>query len=255
MYICDYDNNRIQRWTLGASAGTTIAGSPVTTNGITLTHPNYLTLDKYGALYVSGNDLDAVVRFLPGSYNATRVAGVGSPGTMLSELDNPTDVVVDENQTMYVVEDGNKRVTRWPYNSKNGTVAISSNLLEGATGILFVPGSSTQVYICNERTDSVYIWNFGDPAPITTLQTVNHSSNSLNRPWGMTLDGYGNLYVADRDNDRVVMFVPNATIGIPVVVRGSTGPTLDKPVDVALDSQLNLYVAVEGHMIIKYART
>ncbi|CAF2852635.1 unnamed protein product [Rotaria sp. Silwood2] len=62
----------------------------------------------------------------------------------------------------------------------------------------------------------------------------------------MVFDPYGNLYIVDSDNDRVVMHCANSTVGIVVAGGSSTTPDLDKPTAVALDSNLNLYVAVSG---------
>lgn len=254
MYICDHENDRIQKWTQNATAGVTIAGDPTTTSGTALPHPEYLAVDRYGSLYITGHALFSIMRFASGSYNGTVIAGTGSSGNDADEFDDPTDLVVDDNRTLYVVDSKNRRVMKWLYNAKNGTAVISSTLIEGVVGIAFVPGYTTRVYLSNQSTHAIYIWDFGSSTPNATLNTVNHTTNNLNHPWGITLDKYGNLYVADRDNDRIVMFVANSTIGIPVVVKSASGALLEKPLDLAFDSHLNMYVVIEGNMVIRYTK-
>jgi sugar lactone lactonase YvrE len=73
-----------------------------------------------------------------------------------------------------------------------------------------------------------------------------NSSAQLFAPEGITLDKYGNLYIADCQNNRIQMFCPNAVFGITIAGEGGHGSGQDQlsyPSDVALDSELNLYVS------------
>jgi hypothetical protein len=61
----------------------------------------------------------------------------------------------------------------------------------------------------------------------------------LNVPKCVTFDKYENMYVIDQvNNGRVIMFYPNSLIGIPIITSG-----LSNPISIAVDTQLNLYVA------------
>ena len=62
---------------------------------------------------------------------------------------------------------------------------------------------------------------------------------SLNGPWGVTVDSFGNLYVADHSNNRVRRVDSN---GVITTVAGS----LNFPVGVALDASGDLYLADTG---------
>ncbi|CAF4455331.1 unnamed protein product, partial [Adineta steineri] len=78
LYICDHDNNRVQKWFQGASTTTTVAGSSTGTSGSTsilLNSPIDLTFDKNGFMYVVDNGNNRVQRFAPGSTSGTTVAG------------------------------------------------------------------------------------------------------------------------------------------------------------------------------------
>lgn len=80
LYIADYSNNRIQKFTTGNSWGKTIAGQ---TNGISgsnptdLSRPSFIIFDSNQNLYVSDTYNHRVQFFLNGSYFGTTVAGTG----------------------------------------------------------------------------------------------------------------------------------------------------------------------------------
>ena len=83
------------------------------------------------------------------------------------------------------------------------------------------------------------------------------TANDLCFPTGVALDGWGNLYVADHDNNRVLEFnspLTNTTANTVFGQGGSfttnvvnngglTANSLQEPSGVALDALGNLYVA------------
>src|SRR5207253_1800358 len=85
----------------------------------------------------------------------------------------------------------------------------------------------------------------GDGGPAT--------SASLNTPWGVAVDGSGNLFIADRSNHRIRRV--DAVSGIITTVAGNgvagfsgdggpaVGASLHFPSGVAVDSSGNLFIA------------
>ena len=254
MYICDHHNSRIQMWVQNATSGVTIAGTGAGPGATALPHPEYLTFDKNGYMYVSGHVLYSVQRFPPNSPNGSTIAGTGSAGNGLNQLDEPTDMVVDDDLNLYVVDMKNKRVMKWGSNATAGIVMISDNSIDGVHGMVFAPQSSNQVYLSDANQNGIYLWTFGAATPNLTLTQVNSARATLNQPWGLTQDRDSNLFVADKNNDRVVMFCANSTVGIPVVGETGTSPVTNAPMDVAFDSDSNLYVVLDGNVVIKYTR-
>jgi sugar lactone lactonase YvrE len=255
LYVCDQQNNRVQMWINGTTSGVTVAGSSTGLSGTTSTllkQPYAVIFDDNGFMYVSDSGNNRVQRYPPNSLDGTTVAGqAGGGSSALNSLRNPTGIAVDNNSNLYIADTDNNRVMLWAPNATNGTILISSSLLNNVYGLLLAPGSSNQVYLSTQLQQSVYLWTFGASAPNVTLTQVSGSSNTLNNPYGITLDPYGNLYVADRNNDRVVMYCVNSTVGITVV--GGTF-ALNQPIAVALDSNLNLYVATQnGYNVVQYA--
>jgi len=105
-------------------------------------------------------------------------------------------------------------------------------------------------YISNHDSHSIKQWVIGDYEPRNIYAGIpgrwGNDSTELFYPEGITLDKYGNLYIADTSNNRIQLFCPNAVFGITIVGGGEVGNgtnQLSYPSDVALDSELNLYVS------------
>lgn len=250
MYICDHHNYRVQMWVQGATSGVTVVAS----NG-SIDHPMALTFDSNGNAYMTGHSACRVLRYPPNFGSATTVAGVpNSCSAATTNLDDPWGMDVDANFNLYVAEIYNQRVTKWAPNATNGTIVIDPAAGIALSGILLSRYSSNQAYVSSESTDNVYLWQFGSSTPLLTLNLVNDSTSTLKSPKGLAYDPYGNLYVADQDNQRIVMYCGNSTIG-KVVVETNSYMTIGSADDVALDSNLNLYVCDQrGNKIVRYDR-
>ncbi len=246
-------------WTNGSSSGVTVAGSSTGVQGTTsnlLKQPMAVTFDDNGFMYVSDQGNNRVQRFPPNSLNSTTVAGQadGSSPNGLSGLKNPSGIAVDDNLNLYIADIGNHQIVLWTPNATNGSILIANNNLDEVYGLLLVSGSSNQVYISSQNHNSIYLWTFGASNPNVTLTQVSGNPNNLGNPSGIALDPCGNLYVADKDNNRVVMYFVNSTIAITVVGGTGSTPALNQPIAVGFDSNLNLYVLTGySDYVVQYA--
>lgn len=254
LFICDHNNFRVQRWYVGAPNGTTVGGTGTIGGATSIGHPQYLAYDKDDNMYVTGHDHDSVYRFRVGSTTVTTVAGSGSSGSSNSQLNNPTDVIVDDSLNVYVVDEGNQRIMKWLPGASSGTAIISNSNIAGVVGISFALNSTNTFYLSDGNNNRVFLWISGQSSPNKTLSQVNSTTNSLNTPHGITCDPYDNLYVADKANNRVVRYCAGSTVGTIVVGGTGTTPTITAPMDIAFDSDLNLYVVLYGNAVIKFQR-
>jgi sugar lactone lactonase YvrE len=261
LYICDYNNNRIQKWVQGATSGVTVAGDSTGAHGSTsilFDKPIDLTFDNSGYMYVVDYNNNRVQRFPPNSTSSTSgvtVAGTTGNTNALTDLKQPTAIDIDNNSNLYILDQGNKRVVRWAPNATSGVLLISSNIINNDFGLLLVPDSLNQIYMTDQGSNDLYLWTFNVSSPDSIITAVNSTDNVLNNPMGIALDPYGNVYVADFGKNRVVMYCNNSTAGIVVAIDNSGPNSLQHPMAVAFDSNLNLYVVTKDNgQVMKLSR-
>ncbi|CAF1617054.1 unnamed protein product, partial [Didymodactylos carnosus] len=90
MYIADTNNNRIQRWLLNATSGTTSAGSSSGTGGSSaslLNTPNAVYVDSNQNLYIADSSNYRVQYWQSGASSGSTIAGLtGNYGSANTQL-------------------------------------------------------------------------------------------------------------------------------------------------------------------------
>ncbi|CAF1166907.1 unnamed protein product [Rotaria sordida] len=203
--ICDRGNRRVVRWSRRSS----------TTQGEILIDNIYccgLTMDNQRYLYISDTGQHEVRRYQIGDKNGTIVAGGNGEGAGLNQLNWPTYVFVDQQQTVYV-SDNRNRVMKWNKGAKEGIV-VAGGQGEGNAPTqlshphgLFVDTLGT-IYVTDSANHRVMRWPKGEKKG-TVIAGGNGSgagANQLSHPMGLSFDRHGNLYVVDEYNNRVQRF-------------------------------------------------
>jgi serine protease len=169
-------------------------------------------VDAYGIITtVAGN----------GTYGNT---GDGGPATAASM--SPSDMAVDSNDNIYIVDDGNSQIRKVDANG------IITNFAGSPLGYYGGKG------------------NTGDGGPAVLAQ--------LYAPQGVTVDRAGNVYIADTGNERIRKVDPNGIItnfaGDPSGAAGSSGDggpagsaTLDNPRGLSVDAEGEVFVATSSY--------
>ena len=131
----------------------------------------------------------------------------------------------------------------------------TSDRLYNPTG-LYYDEINQDLYISNLNSDTIMRWHIGDTngTVIAGVPGVSGSNVTLlYYPYGITLDQWKNLYVADYSNNRIQLFCNGSSTGITIAGTSTGGSTLLGSIDVKLDSQMNLYVSeYGGHRITKF---
>lgn len=184
-----------------------------------------LTLSVYLTLGFSSGLFAQTITTIGG--NGTQgFSGDGGQATN-ARLKNPQDAAVDTQGNIFIVDTDNNRIRK-----------VST------TGVITtIAGTGSAGYN-------------GDGKLATTA--------SLNRPAGITIDAQGNLYIADRLNQRIRKISTNGIISTVAGsgVRGfggdgssATSARLADPQDITLDAQGNLFIADSENSRIRKVTT
>lgn len=205
LLICDWGNDRIVRWPRrGGSRGETII-SNVVGSGI--------AMDYEGFVYVSDVEKAEVRRFKIGETQGTVVAGGNREGHRLNQLNCPTYLFVDRDQSLYVSDRNNSRVMKWIKGAKEGIV-VAGGMGEG-DGLAqlnspegLVVDQFGHIYVAEFWNHRVTCWKKGKKEGIVVAggNGKGKRNNTLNGPMGLAFDRQNNLYVVDRLNHRIQRF-------------------------------------------------
>jgi sugar lactone lactonase YvrE len=283
LFIADQGNRRIRKIT-PAGTITTIAGNGA--NGYSgdggpatqasLSSPGAISLDPFGNVYI-GDWNYFVVRMVDAAGIIHTVAGNGTFGfsgdggpATSAQMTSPTALVADGSGNFYVADNGNARVRRVDSGGTITTWAGGGSTLNGGSGgpatgaglgvtygLLLAGG---KLYI----TTAGNIWSVNQSTQIINLFAGNANgaagfsgdgkaalSTSFANPWGMMLDGGGNLLVADSINDRIRKIGSNQIVTtIAGGYVGDGGPATAASLNVsflgghtAVDAAGKLYIA------------
>lgn len=256
LYVCDYNNHRIQKWIIGETNGSTVAGDSGASSGSgpsDLRRPIDVTIDHNDYMYVVDYGNHRVQKFAPNSTIGVTAAGTGNAGKSINQLRDPAGIAIDEYLNLYITDSANERVMKWSPNATAGTIVASSNTLEDSYGIIVKHGFPDQMYISDTQRDTVQLWSAGATQPNQTLAGI--ASLDLRGPRAMRFDLYDNLYVANFYGRDIRKFCAGSTTPIVVIDSISTTPLLIAPVGIAFDSNYNLYVSdYSRHYVLKYSR-
>ncbi len=241
MYICDNSNNRVRMInmttgiiTLVAGDGTTGTGgdgSPATATGV------QFGAGGFGAPGIAGVAVDAAgnVYISDGSSNKIRVvtastgiistfAGTGTGGSLgdgaaasAAQLNQPRGLAIDGSGNLYIADANNNKIRK---------IVLSTGIISTVAGI----GTAGTA---------------GDGAAATAAQ--------LNSPRGVCTDAAGNIYIADRSNNKVRKVTISTGIISTYVGSGTGGfagdggaaatAQINRPADVKMDAAGNLFIA------------
>jgi len=231
MFIADFGNNVIRRVDAGTGVITTIAGTGIAgysgdggpATSAQLNGPTHVVFDRTVNLYITDannnrirkvNAVTGVITTVAGN-GLAGFSGDGGPATS-AELNFPDGVALDSMENVYIGDARNNRIRK----------------LDVTIGVITtVAGNGTAGFS-------------GDGGLATNAE--------LNFPSRPALDGLGNVYIADFQNNRLRRV--DATTNIITTVAGNglagysgdggpaTAAQLNGPISVTVDAAGNLYI-------------
>ena len=266
LFICDYGNYRIRK----------VSPAGIITTAAGVHSPAGLAVDSSGNLYIASSDYDRIFKLFASGGGSTFAgtsdtgfSGDGGPAAS-AMLNCPVGVAVDASGNVYIADSLNNRIRKVSpdgiiatiangnaaYNSGDGGPATSATLsfphsvaVDGSGNLYFPDGASRIRKVSAGGTITTLAGNgtqgySGDAGPAANAQ--------LSDPAGVAVDASGNVYIADRGNNRIRKVAPS---GIITTVAGAgkqgfsgdagpaTAAALANPRGLAVDAAGNLYIA------------
>jgi sugar lactone lactonase YvrE len=240
LFIADYSNQRIREVKLSTGIISTVAGGGIVDGGLAtaapVDEPGNVVVDAVGDVFIADTYNQRIREVNHATGLITTVAGTGTIGyygdngfATAAEFDDPYSIALDSAGNLYIAD---------YYNSRIRKVNLSTGI------ITTVAGTGVAGYS-------------GDNGLATAAELYN--------PEGVALDGKGDLFIADSNNNRVREV--KLSTGYITTVAGTgtasyngdniqaTAATLNHPEGVATDSTGNLYIADYSNNRIREVNT
>ncbi|MGA1839033.1 MAG: MopE-related protein [bacterium] len=241
---------------------------------------------------IYGNSYDNYVTLVSGSGEKLYFDTGGTIKTYVKDFqgpitqetfNTPNGIAADAEGNLYIADSNNQRIVRV---DPTGVVSIIAGT--GTIGYSGDGGPATQASIfypwgiAVDRAGNIYFSDYGNhsirrinPAGIITTiagtGTAGYSGDgglatqaSFNSPTGISVDAAGNVYIADRENDRVRRIDPAGIITTYAGngIRGYSGDggpatqaSLNRPFNAETDAAGNLYISDRDNSCIRRVDT
>lgn len=256
-------------------------------------YPADVAIGSDGSLYISDLGNDRIRKVEAGTELVTTIAGgalkgyIGDDGPAeKAGLENPGNVVIDDDGNIYIADTGHNRVR--VIDATTGTITTIAGggsrpgdieNIKGTETALIIPrrlalDSNGNLFIAESGGHRVR--RLGTDQLITTaagktLPNVQDTGGfkgdgrhalqaRLRKPSGIAIDDEGNIYISDTGNHRirrVNAFDGNITTiaGSKGGYQGDDGPALEAnlrlPLDLAIDGDGNIFIADGGNHVIR----
>ncbi len=281
-YIADFSNGRVRKVsagtisTLAGNGSFKYGGDGAAATSAFLDQPLGVAADSDGNFYIADTENHRIRKVTPDGA-ITTVAGTGVQGfsgdgglATIAELSAPRAVALDTNGNLYIADTGNASIRQVSPSGIITTVAGGApccDLGDGGPatsafiGLTFDVALDTagNIYIADRQNERIR--KVDTSGTITTIAGGGSAfpgdggpatSAALNSPDGVGVDTAGNVYIADRQNNRVRKVSLDGTITTVAGtgVFGSSGngglatsAELEEPSRVAADGAGNLYIS------------
>jgi sugar lactone lactonase YvrE len=294
LYVSDSGNNEIRKVT-PAGAVTTLAGSPgpsglggnVNGTGTAALFDNMsgIAVDKSGNVYVADHNNYLIRKISPAGVVTTFAGNTAEVLAGAGGMDGTgTAATFDDLQGLAVDSSGNLAIADGRANIRTATPAAVVSTLAGslnhvagsqdglgANALFNYPGGVAvdgggNIYVADTMNNQIRkvtpagaVTTIAGNAGVAGSADGTGEAATFNAPTGIALDGSGNLFVADTNNNLIRMITPAGvvtTIAGKSGVYGSANGTGDgalfnDPYGVVLDSSGNLYVVDQGDFTVR----
>jgi len=244
IYVVDSQNDRVQRFDSGGDFELKF-GSSDNNDQDYLGTPNGIAIqESTGDIYISSISTDSIAVF---DSSGTILFKFGSVGSDDGEFRNPTSIMIDDSEILYVADTDNDRIQMFELvdtndNCPQGTQEIVNGICFveefGSSGTdngefnspsgLAIDTSSDLLYVADTNNDRIQTFKLVDASsncPQNTEEIVDgvcfvekfgssgSANGKFNSPSGLAIDTSNDLlYVADTNNNRIQVFTVSGVI-------------------------------------------
>jgi len=221
--------------------------------------PIDIALDSSRNFYFNNNHTQTIHKF-----NSSFTPLAEWPGP--TPFSNPMGIGVNTGGDVCVADTGNNQLQRfdtigtWQLNITPiptiGAFSGQKDVANEATGKMYVADTGNN-RILKFNPDGTFIWALGAPTPTPEstpgpgTPTPTPPAGSFNNPYGITVDPYNNIYIADTSYHRIQKYNANGDYqsmwGEYGSADGKAQPQLDSPQGMSIDTSNNIYVADTGN--------
>jgi sugar lactone lactonase YvrE len=277
--------------TLAGTGTVNYTGDNGAATSATLATPSAVAYDSAGNLYIADANNHVIREVAKATGIITTIAGTGTEGfsgdngpATSAQLDTPTGVAVDATGNIYIADSHNQRIREVAKATGiittiagTGTAGFSGDGGPAASAQLSLPSG-----IAVDATGNIYIADTNNQrirevvgTSITTIAGTGEqsytgdngpaTSATLDSPTGIAVDASGNIYIADRHNQRI-REVAQTTGAITTIAGTGTiafggsfsgdgssanAATLSNPTSVSIDARGNIYIADTNNQRIR----
>lgn len=203
LYVSDARNDVVREYTPAGALVNTFGSS-------TLRTPVGVAVDADGNVYVASSAGDEIDEF---AGDGTPLRSIGSSGTGPGKFLTPYDVAIGPDRSVWVTDYFTDRVLGFRSDGSfiDELRGFGANTISRPWGIEVA--SSANLYVGNfvlSRVDELR----PNGTLVATLASRGRGNGQVRQPGFMTTDCHGNVFVADRSNNRMLKF-GNAGAGSP----------------------------------------
>jgi hypothetical protein len=287
IYVADTGNHTIRAVSAAGAVGTLAGAVGVagavdgTGTGASFAYPGGLAVDTAGNVYVADHN-NHTVRKVTASGTVTTLAGAaGIPGSAdgvgaAARFNGLTGVAVDVNGTVYVADAGSSTIRKISAGGVVTTFAGLAGVAGSSDGVgsaarfnapqgIAVDGAGV-VYVAD--TNNSTIRKITTDGTVTTLSGAAGQNGSgdgavgsarFNGPYALTVDTFGNVYVADFSNGTIRKITAGGVVSTLAGVAGKVGyldatgvqARFNQTYAIAVDANSNVYVADTNNRAIR----
>lgn len=293
LYVTDSNNATVRKVTPAGVVTTVagLAGNPGIADGTgsaaRFDHPYGIAVDDAGNLYVADR-LYSIIRKISPAREVTTLAGLAgsyasADGTgTAARFIFPNGVAVDRSGNVYVGDEYNQTIRKITPNGNVTTLAGLARASGSADGRGSAARFNYPTGVAVDGSGNVYVADsfnhtirkITSAGVVTTLAGLAGSEALAGRygssdgtgsaarfrtPYGLALDGLGNLYIADTQNYTIRKITPDGAVTTLAGLAGTFGSAdgtgtvarFTYPIGVAVDNAGNVSVADAGDNTIR----